>query len=471
MEFDYPSILFFLALNNLFIIVLFIYQYFYHHKQWYLLLVVLGIAFQTITIILFGNRDILPELLTSRINNFLLISSFALTSFGLLSFDGKLRKNLLWVFTVSVLLFYFSILVVEENNTTINVVRIVSTAFFYGIGAFYLFSHQHKYRFSILISGVLSIYSVFQLFRAFKIYQMGEAYNFTKVSTIDNWFFAVSVFVISASSIGFIMLLKEVDQKTILSKNKIIQEDKLKLQELNLTQNKLFSIIAHDLRGPFSNILILSKLLSDSANNTDSSESKKYIGLINSTAENTLNLLENLLNWSKSQTRELNVNPEKVVLSKVIREIIALKTSLATTKNISLHYSPANEIELYTDENILRTVLRNLISNAIKFTNIGGRINVFATTNHNQVEISVADNGVGMSEERIHEIFELSTNTTSRGTANEAGSGLGLVLCKEFVDKLDGQLWVESEQGKGSNFKFKFPINISTAHIAGVPSM
>ena len=458
MTLDYPSILFFLALNNLFIMALFIYQYFYHHKQWYLLLVALGITLQTSAIILYGNRDVLPPLLTLRLNNFLLVACFALTTFGLISFDGKIRKKLLRLFIVSGLLFYSFILIFEDNNTIISIIRIVSCSFFYAIGAFYLFVNKNKYKFSILLSGVLLLYSLFQLMRALNIYQMGDSYVFLRNSAFNNWFLIISVLVISAISIGFIMLLKEMDQKTILQKNKIIEQDKRKLEALHQTQNKLFSIIAHDLRSPFINILGLSDILLDNVKKSADPESEKCSELINSTAKNTLNLLDNLLNWAKSQTGELGFSPEKIKLSEEIQEIIGLKMANAKSKNISLKYSPSLDIELVTDKNILGTILRNLIANAIKFTNIGGHIEVITTANEQQVEISVNDNGVGMTAETIRKIFDLSTNVTLPGTANENGSGLGLVLCKEFVEKLGGKLWVESEVGKGSNFKFILPL-------------
>tara|TARA_R110002072_G_scaffold299920_1_gene476226 strand:+ start:176692 stop:178107 length:1416 start_codon:yes stop_codon:yes gene_type:complete len=456
MALDYPSILFFLALNNLFIIALFIYQYFYHHKRWYLLLVALGIAFQVIAIVLFNFRAHFPPLFSTRISSFLMISSFALTSFGLLSFDGKIRKKLMWVFIVAVFLTFFWGLIIEENNTILNVVRIASSSFFFGVGSFYLFTHKSKYKSALLISGVLLIYSLFQLVRASYIYQLDQSYIYATNSSIGNWFLIISLFVISGSCIGFIMLLKEIDQKTILEKNIIIQQSKLKLEEFHQTQNKLFSIIAHDLRNPFNNIIGLSELLKES--DMDGVESVEYIDLINSTAKNTLNLLDNLLNWAKSQTGDLSFISEKVILSKVLNEILWLKESLAKAKNISLNYAPTDEIELYTDRNILGTILRNLISNAIKFTNQGGSITVLATTNEHEVEISICDNGVGMSEETIRKIFDPSTTMTSLGTDNEGGSGLGLVLCREFVKRLDGHLWVESVEGQGSNFKFTLPL-------------
>mgnify|MGYP002639996574 CR=1 FL=1 len=240
-----------------------------------------------------------------------------------------------------------------------------------------------------------------------------------------------------------------------------IKTSEKQLKELNATKDKLFSIIAHDLRSPFNNIIGFSELLFENVNNIDSLESERYSEIINSTAKKTLILLDNLLNWAKSQTGELSYKPEKIILSEIILEIIGLKKSLAIAKNISFHYTPTNEIELCTDENILKTILRNLISNAVKFTNLGGHIKIFATTNQHQVEISISDNGVGIKDETIHKLFDLSTNVTSTGTANEKGSGLGLVLCKEFVEKLGGKIWVESEEGKGSDFKFTLPLNIS----------
>ncbi|WP_298350387.1 PAS domain-containing sensor histidine kinase [uncultured Dokdonia sp.] len=240
-----------------------------------------------------------------------------------------------------------------------------------------------------------------------------------------------------------------------------IKENHLQLKLLNKTKDKLFSIIAHDLRSPFYGINGLSELLIENLNNTENEEAKEYIFLINSLTKNTLTLLDNLLTWAKSQTKELYFNPEKITLSEEIVEVITLKKSISKAKNISLSYSPKDKIELYTDKNILQTILRNLISNAIKFTHVGGNVNISVTTNKELIEISVSDNGVGMSEETISKIFDLSNNTPLPGTNNEQGSGLGLVLCKELVEKLGGKFWVESKVENGSDFRFTLPMSIS----------
>ncbi|CAM4136659.1 MULTISPECIES: PAS domain-containing sensor histidine kinase [Flavobacterium] len=237
-----------------------------------------------------------------------------------------------------------------------------------------------------------------------------------------------------------------------------LKESEKQLKELNTTKDKLFSIIAHDLRSPFNSIIGFSELLTLNSADLEPEEKEKFCSIINVAAKNTLILLDNLLNWAKSQTGQLRFNPEKVLFSAVILEIITLKKSLTKAKNITLDYSLSDEIEVYADVNMLKTVLRNLISNAIKFTELGGNIRVLATLKDQHVEITISDNGIGMNEEKCKELFKIASNTTTIGTANENGSGLGLVLCKEFVEKNRGTIWVESKEGKGSDFKFTLPL-------------
>ncbi|MDZ7765985.1 MAG: transporter substrate-binding domain-containing protein [Melioribacteraceae bacterium] len=237
----------------------------------------------------------------------------------------------------------------------------------------------------------------------------------------------------------------------------LLKERESQLRELNSTKDKLFSIIAHDLRSPFSAILGFSELLIDKNNDFDVAESEEYLGLINSSTKNTLILLDNLLNWAKSQTGTIIYKPEKTNLSAIINEILEVSKSVAKIKNISINYTQTDDVEVYADVNMLKTILRNLISNAIKYTHSNGEIAISAVQNQNNIEITVSDNGVGMSEETCNKLFEIDTNITTTGTANEKGSGLGLILCKEFVEKHGGEIWVKSELGKGSTFIFSLP--------------
>ncbi|MFA7115841.1 MAG: HAMP domain-containing sensor histidine kinase [Bacteroidales bacterium] len=249
-------------------------------------------------------------------------------------------------------------------------------------------------------------------------------------------------------------------KKLELSEHKILQQNE-ELQRLNATKDKIFSIIAHDLRSPFNTILGFSKLLIENLNNYKAAETEKVLGIINVSAKNTLTLLDNLLDWAKSQTGQVKFEPEKVVLSSIIHEIFGLLNPSAKSKNISLEYIPSHEIEVLADLNMIKTILRNLISNAIKFTNSDGQISVHTLQKDNFIEITVSDTGVGMNEKTRNNLFKLETNESTIGTANEKGSGLGLILCKEFVEKQGGKIWVESEEGKGSDFKFTLPLNKS----------
>lgn len=223
----------------------------------------------------------------------------------------------------------------------------------------------------------------------------------------------------------------------------------------------MFFIIAHDLRSPFNNILGFSELLVEEIARYDIPEFKKKLNYIRSSAKSTLVLLDNLLNWSKTQTGEFGVNLQTIKLTSVVKEVFEFSKSGADKKNISLNFPESEEIEFYADQNMVKTILRNLISNAIKFTNTHGEINIFAFKNEKFVEITVSDNGIGMSDKVKSEIFKLETNSSTNGTEDERGSGLGLVLCKELVKKHGGEIWVESVLGKGSAFKFTLPLSNS----------
>lgn len=235
-------------------------------------------------------------------------------------------------------------------------------------------------------------------------------------------------------------------------------ENDLQLREHNATKDKIFSVIAHDLRGPFTNILGLSELLIENGKNLSSGESEEYLELINSTAKHTLSLLDNLLNWATAKSDRQSNYPEKLNLSSIIRNIAQKLKSPAKNKNIKLIQNQVKNIIVFADENMLKVILRNLIYNAIKFTKPGGSINIYTYSKPNQAEISIIDTGIGIKEESKEKLFSLDTNKTTLGTSEEKGSGLGLILCKEFVEKLGGEIWVESIVGKGSNFTFTIPL-------------
>lgn len=250
------------------------------------------------------------------------------------------------------------------------------------------------------------------------------------------------------------LVLKNKDLK---QKNQQIIDQAKELSQTLSTKDKLFSIIAHDLRSPFNSIIGLSDLLVNNIEEYDKIRILKFAEQINSSAKPTLVILDNLLNWAKSQTGQLNYRPERIKLESLYQELVDIMDSSANFKNISLNYFQVGNIEVFADKNMIKSVLFNLVSNAIKFTNTNGKVTIYAIQNSDHIEISVSDNGVGMSEERQNNLFKTETPETTYGTAREPGSGLGLIICKEFVEKHGGKIWVESKEGKGSDFKFTLP--------------
>lgn len=230
-----------------------------------------------------------------------------------------------------------------------------------------------------------------------------------------------------------------------------------KLMELNATKDKFFSIIAHDLKSPFNGIIGFSDLLESEVRNLDIETIEKYAEIIHSTALQAYHLLENLLEWSKTQQDGFHPNPRKLLLQNMVSEEISNMKPNAEQKSISIQNEAVEDIILSTDEKMLHTILRNLLSNAVKFTPKGGLVRVNSCRKDGHVEVSLSDNGIGMDAETIDKLFKIDSGFTTRGTENEKGSGLGLLLCREFVEKQGGKIWASSEKGKGSTFTFRLP--------------
>ncbi|MFA6924622.1 MAG: PAS domain S-box protein [Bacteroidales bacterium] len=231
------------------------------------------------------------------------------------------------------------------------------------------------------------------------------------------------------------------------------------LKNLNMTKDKFFGIIAHDLKNPFSSMLGASELLSQNFDKYDAERIKKFSLILNDSAKSGYALLENLLEWSRSQTGNLKFNPEKINILKIIEGILSNIKISAANKNIKLHSEIKEDLILIADKNMLNTILRNLLNNAIKFTHKGGNVFIKTENNNNSVTIAIKDDGIGIAKENINKLFRIDTKFCNIGTAEERGTGLGLLLCKEFVEKHGGNIWVESELGKGSEFKFTIPLN------------
>lgn len=240
--------------------------------------------------------------------------------------------------------------------------------------------------------------------------------------------------------------------------NDEIQEQRDYLNQLNKTKDKFFSIIAHDLKNPFNSIKGFTELLIDNSGEYEEEKQLKFLKIIKDSTIKASMLLNNLLIWANSQSGNLNYIPKKIELVRQVMDVTSLLEIQAIKKEIDIYNNVDHNLSVKADENMLNTILRNLISNAIKFTNLKGEIRVLSKVKNNMVEISIADNGVGISEEDIKNVFNIEVKNTNIGTANEQGSGLGLILCKDFVEKHGGEIWVKSEKNVGTEFIFTLPL-------------
>jgi PAS domain S-box-containing protein len=247
-------------------------------------------------------------------------------------------------------------------------------------------------------------------------------------------------------------------QQLILKQTEQLQEKNEQLSILNATKDKFFSIIAHDLRNPFNVVTGFTDILLKRFDKLPPEKIKKYHEIINVSSKSGNYLLENLLQWSRSQTGSIAYFPSKTDLLAVTEETLALLEGDAERKSISIQQLIDPNIIVFADENMVRTIFRNLISNAIKFSNEKGIITINFAILGQMVEITVADTGVGIPPDSLKLLFRVDTTITTKGTAKETGTGLGLILCREFVEKHNGKIWVESEVGKGSAFKFTLPL-------------
>lgn len=237
-----------------------------------------------------------------------------------------------------------------------------------------------------------------------------------------------------------------------------LTKNNLALEDINQSKDKFFSIIAHDLRGAFNSMLGFSDLLKSRYDNLSEEQKMKYLDLINANIHKTYDFFENLLEWSRAQRGAIEVNPMRVSVFLLVEEVLGVLSLMADKKEVHLEADLPDYIYYDLDKHIFVTVLRNLISNALKYTPHHGCVKVGAEINaEGALVVAVIDNGVGMSDQDLANLFQLSENKSRKGTDNEPGTGLGLILCKELVEKHGGTIEVKSKLNEGSVFSFEIP--------------
>ncbi len=235
------------------------------------------------------------------------------------------------------------------------------------------------------------------------------------------------------------------------------------LKQLNATKDKFFSIIAHDLKSPFQAFLNLNTFLVARIDMYSREEIADLITELGKNADNLFKLLENLLSWSRIQMGKTQFTPEIYPVTQLVDMTLEVLSITAESKDIRLNKDIPEDVTVFADPNMFNTILRNLVSNAIKFTNQNGQVTVTATKEKGFTVVSVTDNGIGLSDKDQTKLFRLDSNRTTPGTEDEKGTGLGLILCKEMVDKHQGKIWVESKPNAGASFFFSLKSSSPTS--------
>ncbi len=276
-----------------------------------------------------------------------------------------------------------------------------------------------------------------------------------------NILFLVAVLIfITAGLLLILYLVKRRSNRVLLVAKKEVQRQNDKLQELIGTKDKFFSIISHDLKGPLNSLTSFSRLLIDHTDSMSKEEIRLLAKDLDKSVKNLLTLLENLLEWSRSQTGNIDFSPEEFDLAEILDTNKTLLQSQAADKQLEIITEHSGPLTVRLHKQSVNTVIRNLISNAIKFSNPGGTIRAGITRDNARLNVFIADTGVGMTREVMDKIFRLDSKHSTRGTANEKGTGLGLILCREFIEKNGGTIRVESAPGKGSVFTCSFPLAV-----------
>lgn len=311
----------------------------------------------------------------------------------------------------------------------------------------FIWDYQNKKYPIIIISAILMVYAFLEFFPPLFQPKIVLSENYVYFFRLTNVFVC---FVAAGIAIGFYQYLFRKTEKQLLKQTK-----ELKISQAH--KDKVYSIIAHDLRSPFGIFAGLTGLFIEDYNEHSDEQRLKIIQSMQQTSISLQNLLENLLDWSKMQSGNLEKSLKHLNLRKIAEESLALHRDLILKKEQEVEVDIDSGILIYADQHMVSTVFRNLISNAIKFTEQNGKISITARGNRTKIRVCIEDSGIGLSEKDIKNLFDISSLDQISGGRTEKGSGLGLLLCKDFIESHEGRVWVESEPGKGSKFCFTLP--------------
>jgi signal transduction histidine kinase len=387
------------------------------------------------------------EFLNITITNLLLVISNSLLILGIWKFKDKKSIPFLLQGLPILSLLVNTLLILVWHNSEIRIVFNSSVFVFYGIIIIYemVIPYQKAFNYIFRINAFSFLF--------FSIVMIGRAFLSTYLSTNG---------IMATNTVNFFTLLLATVMQAVLAYGFIIMVNIRVAENLRKqvsVRDKFLSIIAHDLKNQINIIGGFSELLHNSVRSQNIEKSIQFTDYIRQATIQVTGLLNNLLEWARIKSKINIFSPEKVNLKNLILEEIASNYSIAQNKKIEINFDNIEEdVIVLADNNMIKTIIRNLIINAVKFTNTGGSININIIRMETFAEVSVTDSGIGMSSETISKLFNTESILTTEGTNKEAGSGLGLILCKEFVDQHGGRIWAESVFEYGSSFKFTLPI-------------
>lgn len=320
----------------------------------------------------------------------------------------------------------------------------------------YKIAYEYLNQYRIALDELKSNEKIKKLARLELEYQL-EKIQTEKETQLNNQriFIAFLVLIVLFGIVMFIQLMRSSKNKKVV--NEELHKLNSRLSEINKTKDKFLSIIAHDLRGPYQTTLGLSQFISDDFENLEKEDLKGSIKNLNSSLKHQYNLLNDLLHWAELQAGNFNLETEKIILSESVNSVTSLLELTAEKKKIKLFNNVNEECFALADKNMLHLVLRNLVSNSIKFTPEHGNVKVSAERSNGDIKMCVEDTGIGIPKDEYEKLFKLDLHYSKKGTSNEEGSGLGLILCKEIIEKHKGKIWVESEINNGTKFFFTLP--------------
>lgn len=392
-------------------------------------------------------RNVISDFISINIANSMILFACCIETIAMLSLiktNPKKQYRLQIAITIATIIVFNIITMLGASMNTRVIVGAMGILAIYLLPTIIYFAEKGK---SFFKTFYILCYLAFEILLVIRIiyrylYPENQIFSFTLLDSI----YSICLFLLAIIGIvGFLLLVKEK------------QDDKI--QKLLQDKNKFFSIIAHDLRGPLGSSVSLSEILIENIKDYSREEINEISETLHQSNKNIYKLLENLLEWSQVQTGMITFQPKTILLNTLIKENVELSKNAALNKNIKLVFETDETLEILADKDMINTILRNLLSNAIKFTDKDGKIVVKLKKTNQEIEIAIIDNGIGVPNYIQERLFKITGNVMQRGTENEEGSGLGLLLCSEFVKLHQGKIWVESEQGKGSTFKFTLPLH------------